>query len=192
MSNPSHLQTRGSPRARLLAITACVAILALAITGPASAAPPAFDAGTGLPTVGNFNPITLNGTDQITSASIAPFVLTDDSGTLAGWHVTMLVPSFHNGTGADCTVGASASIDGANVSMNAPIVTAADGYTSKTGVTATGFTDFTMPRTIISAAAGDGSGTYDVAPALLNLIVPADAAAGAYCTQATIAITSGP
>ena len=76
--------------------------------------------------------------------------------------------------------------------MNPPVVSAADEQTSMTGVTSAGFTDFTTPRTIIAAAAGDGAGTYDVAPEILKLIVPADTIAGAYCTQATIAITSGP
>ena len=140
----------------------------------------------------NFNPVTLNGTDQLTSATIAPFVIVDDSGALAGWHVTLFVPDFHNGTGPDCTVGATASLAGSNLSMNAPVVSAADAQTDMTGVTSAGFGDFTTARTIITAAAGDGAGTYDVAPEILRLVVPADAEAGAYCTQATIAITSGP
>jgi hypothetical protein len=171
----------------------CLAIaIAVATAAPAPAAPPEFDAGSGLPTVGNFNPVALNGTEQITSASIAPFVITDDSGALAGWHVTLFLPNFQNGTGAGCSVGATASIAGANVSMNAPVVTAGDAGTDMTGVTAAGFADFTTPRSIITAAAGNGAGIYDVAPGILKLIVPANTLIGAYCTQATIAITSGP
>jgi len=182
-----------STRTRIVAVAIAAAILlALTPTPRATADPPQFDEGAGLPTVGNFNPVTLNGTDQLTSATIAPFVITDSSGSGAGWNVTMQVPSFHNGSGADCSVGSTASIAGANVSMNPPIVTAGDGTTSMTGVTAAGFTDFTNPRTIIDAAAGDGAGTYDVAPEIVRLIVPADSAIGTYCTQATIAITSGP
>ncbi len=165
---------------------------ALAAAAPAAADPPAFDAGAGFPTIGNFNPVTLNGTSQLTSATIAPFVITDDSGSLAGWHVTMLVPDFQNGTGSGCSVGATATIAGANLTMNAPVVTAADITTSMTGVTSTGYTDFTTPRTIIGAAAGAGAGTYDVAPELLHLVVPANTPTGSYCTEATIAITSGP
>ena len=103
----------------------------------------AFDLGSGLPVVGNFNPVTLNGTTQLTSATIAPFVIIDDSGTLAGWHVTLLVPDFRNGTGAGCATGATASISGANLSMNAPVVTAADADTDMTGVSRPGFSDFT-------------------------------------------------
>lgn len=168
------------------------ALLACSTATPAPADPPAFDAGAGLPTVGNFNPVTLNGTDQLTSATIAPFVIADNSGALAGWHVTLTVPNFRNGSGADCSVGATAAIAGANVSMQPPVVNAADILTSMTGVTSTGFTDFTTPRSIITASAGNGAGTYDVAPELLKLIVPANTLVGAYCTEATIAITTGP
>ena len=177
-----------------IAATTLAVSLAVATAGPAPAAPPEFDTGSGasLPTVGNFNPVTLNGTDQLTSATITPFVITDNSGLLAGWHVTLTVPDFQNGTGPDCSAAATAVIAGANVSMNAPVVSAADSGTSMTGVTSAGFRDFTTARTIIAAAAGDGAGTYDVAPGLLNLVVPANASTGAYCTQATIAITSGP
>ena len=143
-------------------------------------------------TVGDFNPVTMNGTGQLTSATITPFVIGDDSGALAGWHVTLLIPDLQNGTGVDCSTGATASIAGANISMDAPLVSAADGLTSLTGVTATGFTDFTTPRTIVGAAAGAGAGTYDVTPGILRLVVPTNTLAGAYCSEATIAITTGP
>jgi hypothetical protein len=176
----------------LLGATVAAALAASATMTPAYADPPSFDGGVGYPTVSNFNPVTLNGTDQLTSAVIAPFVITDDSGSLAGWHVTLAVPDFRNGTGSDCTIGATATIAGANVSMNAPVVTAADVMTSMTGVTSTGFSDFTSPQTVISAAAGAGAGTYDVAPEILKLMVPANVFTGTYCTEATIAITTGP
>ena len=186
MRTRRHLSTR----TRILGVTIAAALVAVVTASPAPADPPGFD--SGVPTVGNFNPVTLNGTDQLTSATITPFVISDSSGALAGWNVTLVVPDFLNGTGADCATDATASIAGANVSMNAPVVTAADLTSSMTGVTAAGFTDFTTPRKIIAAAAGDGAGTYDVAPAIVRLIVPANTLAGTYCTQATIAITSGP
>jgi hypothetical protein len=188
MQHASHLSTR----TRIVGVAITAALLAVTTAGPATAGPPEFDGGAGFPTVGNFNTVTLNGTDQLTSASIAPFVIRDDSGTLSGWHVTLLVPNFQNGTGPDCSAGTTASIAGSNVSMNPPVVSAGDPLTSMTGVTSAGFTDFTTPRTVIAAAAGNGAGTYDVAPEILKLIVPANTLAGAYCTQATIAITSGP
>jgi hypothetical protein len=177
---------------RLLGVIVAAALLTVATASRAPADPPGFDAVPGSPTIGTFNPVTLNGTQQLTSASIAPFVITDASGTLAGWHVTMFVPSFLNGTGPDCSVGATGSIDGVNVSMSAPVVSPANVLTDMTGVTTAGFADFTTPRTIISATVGEGDGTYDVSPATVKLIIPANALAGTYCTQATIAIISGP
>jgi hypothetical protein len=197
MRNPSdHLSKCVTPaRARIVAVAVAVAVAVVstvAVAAPAIGAPPAFDVGSGLPVVGNFNPVTLNGTTQLTSATIAPFVIIDDSGALAGWHVTLLVPDFRNGSGPGCETGASASIGGANVSMSAPLVTAADAQTDMTGVTSAGFNDFTTARTVIAADAGDGAGVYDVAPAIIRLTVPANVLTGAYCTQATIAITSGP
>ncbi len=179
-------------RVRTAAVAIAGIVLTIAGAAPAPGAPPAFDGDSGLPVVGNFNPVTLNGTLQLTSATIAPFVITDDSGALAGWHVTLLAPDFHNGTGAGCETGATASISGANLAMNAPVVTAGDAGTDMTGVTSAGFSDFTSPRTIIAAAAGEGAGIYDVSPEILRLAVPTNATAGTYCTQATIAITSGP
>ncbi len=188
MRNHSHHRKR----TKIAGAAIAAGCLAVATATRAPADPPAFDGGAGLPTVSNFNPVTLNGTDQLTSASIAPFVIDDDSGALAGWHVTLLVPNFQNGTGPGCAAGATASIAGANVSMNPPVVTAGDGTTDMTGVTAAGFTDFTTPQPIITAAAGAGAGVFDVAPEIVRLTVPANSMAGAYCTQATIAITSGP
>jgi hypothetical protein len=179
-------------RARIVGVAIAALVLALSGTARAAAAPPSFDGTAGFPTIGNFSPVTMNGNDQLTTATMAPFVITDDSGALAGWHVTLLVPDFRNGTGADCSTGATGSIDGTNLSMNAPDLSAAGGQTSMTGVTAAGFRDFTTARTIINAAAGDGAGTYDVAPERLQLVVPSGTLAGAYCAQATIAITSGP
>jgi hypothetical protein len=188
MRNASHVFTR----TRLVAVAIAAVLVAFTPVRPATADPPAFDAGFGAPTIGQFNPVTLNGTEQLTSASLAPFVIVDDSGSLVGWHVALVAPNFRNGTGGDCSIGATSSIPGANLSMNAPVVTAADAQTDMTGVTSAGFTDFTTPRTIIAAAAGDGAGTYDVAPQILKLIVPANVLVGDYCTSATIAITSGP
>ena len=159
---------------------------------PASADAPRFDVGAGLPTVSNFSPITLNGVAQMTTATISPFVVIDDAGTLAGWNVTLLVPAFHNGSGADCAVGATATIATTGLSMDAPLVAPADGSTDLTGVTSEGFTDFTTARKIVAADAGHGNGHYVVTPQLLKLPIPAVTLAGAYCTTATFAINSGP
>jgi hypothetical protein len=172
------------------ATAACTGALVVALLAPpALADPPQFDT---FPTVGDFTPVTLNGTQQLSTATITPFIIDDSSGTLNGWNVTLTIPDLQNGTGQDCSTGATATLPGAGVTMDAPVVTPADGDTSMTGVSAAGFTDFTSPRIIIDAAAGDGAGTYDVSPELVQLTVPSDTTTGTYCTLATIAIASGP
>ena len=159
---------------------------------PAAADAPRFDIASGLPTVAPFSDITLNGLPQLTTSTISPFVVIDDSDTLAGWNVTLTIPNFSNGTGADCTTDATATIDASGLSMEAANVTAADVDTSVTGVTSEGFADFTTARKIVVADVGHGEGRYVVTPALLKLPIPANVIAGAYCTVANMSIGVGP
>ncbi len=106
-----------SMKKKLFAAAAAATLLAAISVAPASAdqfsnnsapgftinagAGPRFDTavatGAVFPTVGNFADVTMNGTPQLTSAEIAPFTVIDDSGTGAGWHVTLLVPDFTSG-----------------------------------------------------------------------------------------------
>ncbi len=106
-----------SMKAKLFAAAAAAALIGAVCALPASAdqfsnnstpgftinagSGPRFDTavagGTTYPTVGNFNNVTMNGTPQLTSAAIAPFTVIDDSGSGAGWHVTLLVPNFQDG-----------------------------------------------------------------------------------------------
>jgi hypothetical protein len=169
---------------------ACSGALVVALLAPpALGYPPQFDT---FPTIGNFTPVSLNGTQQLSTATITPFIIDDSSGTVDGWNVTLTIPDLQNGTGQDCSTDATATLPGAGVTMYAPVVTPADGDTSMDGVAVAGFTDFTTPRIIIDAAAGNGAGTYDVSPELVQLTVPSGTAVGTYCTLATIAIASGP
>jgi len=144
------------------------------------------------PTVNDFQGVTLNGTPQLTSASIDPFTVVDDSGALAGWNVTLQIPDLKNGTGAGCATGSTKTLDATGTSMNPPVVAVATSDTSMTGVTPAGFTDFTSAQKIVVATATNGMGTYTVSPQILKLIVPSQTKAGTYCSTATIAIASGP
>jgi hypothetical protein len=161
--------------------------------------------GTVYPTVGNFNNVTMNGTPQLTSAVIAPFTVIDDSGSGAGWHVTLLVPDFADATPVNPFV-----IPAANAQMNAAVVAAGNVDSPMGGVWADPNVDFTSAKTIAVADPTDlthnggaplgedgvtkvaGMGTYLVSPQILKLIVPANAHAAAYTTTATIAIVNGP
>jgi hypothetical protein len=176
-------------RARRIVAAAVVAVVGALWATPAVADPPRFET---LPTVGAFGAVTLNGIAQLTTATVSPFIIADDSGTLAGWNVTLTVPQFANGTGVDCTTDATATIPATSVAMNAAVVAPADGLTVMTGVSSAAFADFTAPRKIIVATVGNGAGRYAVTPALLRFEIPEYVRPGTYCTQATIAITSGP
>ena len=168
---------------------------------------PRFDSavagGTTFPTVGAFNNITLNGSPQLTSASIAPFTVIDDSGAGAGWHVTLTLPDFTTGV-----AGSVVSATGAQ--MNAPVVAAGNATSPMGGVWSIPQGDFTTAKTIVEADPADvahnggapfasdgttlvaGMGTYLISPQILKLVVPANADAGVYTTTATIAIVNTP
>jgi len=177
-------------RAKFSGLCVVTLVVSLATAVPAAAGPQ-FVGGTP-PNIGDFGPVVLNGTPQLTTASMDTFQVLDDSVSPAGWNVTLQIPDLQNGSGPDCSTGATASIPGASISMDAPVVTPADGFTSMTGVTSAGFVGFTSPQIVIDAQNGDGSGTYNVSPALLRLVVPDGALTGTYCAIATVAINVGP
>lgn len=81
-----------------------------------------------------------------------------------------------------------ATIPAANITMGAPVVTAAAG-SSMTGVAGHASTgQLASGEKIVTASAGNGDGTYFVASSLLKLTVPA----GTYASAGTIAVLSGP
>jgi hypothetical protein len=156
------------------------------------------------PTVGVFNDVTMNGSPQLTSAVIAPFTVIDDSGTGAGWSVTLTVPNFSDG-GTPANI-----VPAAGVQMNAPVVSAGNADSAMGGVWGNPAIDFTAGPKIVEADPADvahgggapvgpdgvakvaGMGTYLISPQILKLVVPANAVAGAYTSAAVIAITNTP
>jgi hypothetical protein len=154
------------------------------------------------PTVGAFNDVTMNGTPQLTSASIAPFTVIDDSGTGTGWSVTLTVPNFTD-AGGDV-------VSATGAQMTAPVVSAGTADSPLGGVFTNDVGDFTTAKKIVEADPADtthnggapfasdgttkvaGMGTYLVSPQILKLVVPANAVAGAYTATATLAITNTP
>ncbi len=158
--------------------------------------------GTSFPTVGNFNSVAMNGTPQLTSASIAPFTVIDDSGTGVGWSVTLTVPNFTD-VGGDVVAAAGAQ-------MNKAVVAAGTADSPMGGVWSNDVGDFTTAKKIVEADPADtthnggapfasdgttlvaGMGTYLISPQILKLVVPANATAGVYTTTATLAITNTP
>lgn len=138
----------------------------------------------GAPAIGNFSAVTLDGTPQLTSLTIAPFTIVDSTGSAAGWNVLLTIPDLVNGTD---TIAAS------NVSMTAPVVTPAAGA-DMTQVVAHGSPvgGFGSPVKIVVAQATHGEGTYLVSPRILKLTVPDTALVGTYISAGTVAVVSGP
>jgi len=157
----------------------CAALLfaAQAFGGTLGFGPP------GQPGIGNFSPVTLNGTPMLTSVSIDPFSVIDSTGSGAGWNVVLTI--------SDLTHGGSV-IPASRMTMAAPVVTAVSGasMTAVAGHATSG--DLSSGEKIVTADVGEGEGTYLVSPELLILTVPPDAIAGTYVANATIAVVSGP
>jgi hypothetical protein len=224
-----------SMRTKLFAATAAVALVGAITAAPAYASDtssnstvgvtitnglgPRFDTavagGASYPSIGNFSPVQMNGSPQLTSAEIAPFTVIDDSGSGAGWQVTLLVPDFSDHLSAPT---ASHILPAAGVEMNAPVVSQGNADSVMGGVWSTDNNGFTTAKSIVIADPLDGTthngpgsphnggaplgpdlathvagmGTYLVSPQILKLVVPANAIAAAYTTQATIALIAAP
>ena len=137
----------------------------------------------GAPAIGNFAGVTLDGTPQLTSLTVAPFTIIDSTGSGDGWNVLLTIPSLVNGTD---------TLASSNVSMSAPIVTPAAG-SSMTGVAGHASAGgFNAGEKIVTATAAHGEGTYLVSPRILKLTVPDTALVGTYVSAGTIAVVSGP
>jgi hypothetical protein len=166
--------------------TGFVVAVAVAIVGATSRASAAgtldFDP-AGAPTIGDFQSVTIRGVPQLTSLTVAPFTIVDDTASGAGWHVLLTVSDLVNGGDV---------IAASEITMAAPIVTAAVG-SSLTGVSAHAAAGgFASGEKIVVASVGNGAGTFHISPFPLKLLVPADALAGSYSSAATIAVISGP
>jgi hypothetical protein len=167
--------------------------ITLAMAAPASANLRIDDGNGGSsPLISDFGDVTLNGSAQLATATIAPFTIIDDSGSGLGWNLSLQVPDFQNGTGVGCATGATASIPANTLTMDAAVVAPADGNTVMDGVTSEAFVDFTSPQKLVVADVNEGAGTYSVSPQPMRLTVPATAFAGNYCTEVTLALSSGP
>jgi hypothetical protein len=175
-------------RKRIFGVFSAALLLAALIAAPAHA-DLLVNAGTldfdpaGAPTIGDFSAVTLDGTPQLTSLTVAPFTIIDSSGSASGWNVLLTVPNLVNG---------GDTILASNVSMSAPIVTPAAGA-SMTGVVAHASAGgFNAGEKIVTASATNGEGTYLVSPRILKLTVPDTALVGTYVSAGTVAVVSGP
>jgi hypothetical protein len=184
-------------RKRIFGVFSAALLLAALIAAPAHA-DLLVNAGTldfdpaGAPTIGDFSAVTLDGTPQLTSLTVAPFTIIDSSGTASGWNVLLTVPDLVNDPGTPLDPTDDDTILASNVSMSAPIVTPAAGA-SMTGVAAhVSAGGFNAGEKIVTATAAQGEGTYLVSPRILKLTVPDTALVGTYVSAGTVAVVSGP
>ena len=175
-------------RKRIFGVASAALLLAALIAAPAHA-DLVVSAGTldfdpaGAPTIGDFTPVTLDGTPQLTSLTVDPFTIIDSTGSADGWNVLLTIPDLVNG---------GDTILASNVSMSAPVVTAAAGA-SMTGVAAHASAGgFNAGEKIVTATVAHGEGTYLVSPRILKLTVPNTALVGTYVSAGTIAVVDGP
>ena len=177
-------------KTKIFGVVTAGALIAAMVCSPASASISlAITAGTlnfdgGAPAIGNFSGVTLNGTPQLTSLTVDPFTVVDATGSGDGWNVLLTVPNLDDGAGH--------TIASSNISMTAPVVTAAatSAMTGVAGHASAG--GFNAGEKIVTAAATDGMGTYLVAPRILRLTIPVTTIAGTYTSAATIATVDGP
>ena len=162
-----------------------MAVVAAGVVVPARAlSAGTLDFGSGVaPAISSFGSVTLRGTPELTSLTVDPFSVVDDTASGAGWHVTLTIPDLVNG---------GSVIPASTMTMAAPTVTAAVGsdMTNVAGHASSG--NFASGEKIVTAAAGFGAGTYLVSPQPVMLTVPITARTGTYVSAATIAVVSGP
>lgn len=135
------------------------------------------------PDASDFLPTSITGVAQTTTADLAPFSVSDLTGTGAGWHVTAQAGTF---------TGAAHDLAPSSLSMSEPSV-AANGTLSDLPTVVTGpYTIDNGPVQVASAALNQGMGTYDFGATTLTLSLPAHVFADIYTSTVTISVTSSP
>lgn len=188
------LSPRRSAKRLLVAGVAAASVTVLA-AGTASAENVVITGGLlamSSPTVGNFAGVTLDGTNKTTTAAATTFIVTDPTGTGAGWHVTAAATQFCSGIVAlgACTTGRS--LANGSLSHGAPAAEIAGAGSNTTALTRSAAVVDGSSGTIVSAALNTGMGTYTVGASTLTLSVPASAYAGTYVSTLTYTVASTP
>jgi hypothetical protein len=141
---------------------------------------------------GDFPATTLTGVQQVRTASVDPFVVTDSRGGSAGWNLTIQASQF--------TSGGNTLPTGSLVMAAPPVPTTTLGNLGVPPVPnatlATTPLDSGSPQTLASAAAvplgGAGRWTFTPLPNTLTLTVPPAVAPGTYSSTITTTLATGP
>lgn len=143
----------------------------------------------------------LNGLNQDivdTDPSVQTGLVNDATGTLGGWRVTLSATTFTNGphalpdTGTFSANGSLTSISSPNPPVAACVSTCTLPVNTTTFPVPIATAVAPTAVTIFNAASGSGAGQITFSPIGWWVHVPGNASAGAYVSNLTLAIVSGP
>ncbi len=194
---------------RLLSITALLALSAsLSFSGAAHAAGGATSAALtqGSLTISGGAPGTftaaLTGANQTVNTSLAPYTVTDATGSGSGWNVTAQATQFTCVVSTDvgCKTGFT-TLPLSSLTIAPPAAACASGSTCTgsptVSISAATAIDGASAIKMLSAAANTGVGSFTVTPGTvgsgqLALAIPGNALATTYHSTLTITVISGP
>ncbi len=140
----------------------------------------------------DFPATTLSGVQQVKSADIAPYAVTDGRGSSAGWHLGVAASQFKSG---------SDTLPAGSLLMSTPAVPTTTignlGIPPVPNVAlSTSAIDNATTQDITSAAAaplsGAGKWTFTPLPGALTLTIPPAVAPGTYTSTITTTLATGP
>lgn len=132
----------------------------------------------------DFGTLSLTGLEQIIDTQPSPWTAADARGTGVGWNVTVSSTDF-------ASAGGTITVDNSKLRLQGSNVVTVSGNTPPTSQVTSYQPLSTSPLVVLSAAIGDGKGTYDFTPDMRQ-IVPADITPGVYEAFLTVSINSGP
>ena len=132
--------------------------------------------------------VTLDGTNQTETFSV-PITVNDDTGSGAGWDLTVSLTAFTNS-------GHTLSASAAQISTQPGIACSGSGTCTNPTVSGVSYplvltADGSTTSKFFNASANTGMGHFTITPAFA-VTIPADSYAGTYSSTLTVSITSGP
>lgn len=132
-----------------------------------------------------FGSVALTGADaNLPFAPTTPWRAMDARGTGAGWNITVSATDFTSALGGIAVANFKVQLLAAKIVRIAGNTSPTSGATTYQPLGAT-------PLKLLSAAAGQGMGTYDYTPDF-QLTVPAQTLAGTYQSVVTVSVNTGP
>lgn len=135
-----------------------------------------------------FDPLSYSNAEQL-STGMMTLTADDNTGTGAGWNVTIQASDFaYQGSYA------GTSIPAANVAIvdpATPVLVSGEAVTGTTGPFAGLGGSLDTPRKVLYASEGGGKGTYSQELPVV-LTIPAGSLAGSYSSSFTVTISAGP